>query len=54
MRKESLHHASDPCSPLRNDLYEDFYRVASTGASMTLSSSVNLIYLYCSRLPADG
>ncbi|XVF44119.1 hypothetical protein PTKIN_Ptkin02bG0094800 [Pterospermum kingtungense] len=55
MRKESLYHASHPCSPLRNDLYyEEFYRVASTGASMTLSSSVSLIYFYCSRLPADG
>ncbi|TYI97490.1 hypothetical protein E1A91_D01G147100v1 [Gossypium mustelinum] len=55
MRKESLCHASDPCSPLSNDLCdEEFYHVASTGAFMTLSSSVGLIYFYCSRLPADG
>ncbi|XP_022776009.1 endoribonuclease Dicer homolog 2-like isoform X2 [Durio zibethinus] len=55
MRKESLCRASHPCSPLRNDLYdEEFYQVASTGACMTLSSSVGLIYFYCSRLPADG
>ncbi|KAL4302013.1 hypothetical protein GQ457_10G025390 [Hibiscus cannabinus] len=55
MRRESLSHASDPCSPLSSDLYdEEFYQVASTGARMTLSSSVVLIYFYCSRLPADG
>ncbi|XWS68903.1 hypothetical protein CRYUN_Cryun04dG0133700 [Craigia yunnanensis] len=55
MRKASLCHASHPCSPLSNDLYdEEFYRVASTRACMTLSSSVGLIYFFCSRLPADG
>ncbi|XVE75158.1 hypothetical protein DITRI_Ditri12bG0072900 [Diplodiscus trichospermus] len=55
MRKESLSHASHPCSPLRNDSFEEeFYCVASTGAFMNLSSSVGLIYFYCSRLPADG
>ncbi|XVF02332.1 hypothetical protein REPUB_Repub04eG0166500 [Reevesia pubescens] len=55
MRKESLCHASHPCSPLRNDLYdEEIYHVAITGACMTLTSSVSLIYFYCSRLPADG
>ncbi|OMO99607.1 hypothetical protein CCACVL1_03710 [Corchorus capsularis] len=55
MRKESLCHASQPCSPLRNDLSdEECYRVASTGAYMNLSSSVGLLYFYCSRLPADG
>nr|WOA03172.1 DICER-like protein 2 [Abelmoschus esculentus] len=55
MRKESLCHASDPCSPLSKDLYdEEFYHVASTGACMTLSSSVGLVYFYCSRLPSDG
>ncbi|TYI43273.1 hypothetical protein ES332_A01G156600v1 [Gossypium tomentosum] len=54
MRKESLCHASDPCSPLSNDLCdEEFYHVASTGAFMTPSSSVGLIYFYCSRLPTD-
>ena len=55
MRKESLHHASDPCVPLESDLQEgDFYRVESTGAIVTLSSSIGLIYFYCSRLPSDG
>ncbi|KAE8698887.1 Endoribonuclease Dicer-like protein 2 [Hibiscus syriacus] len=54
MRKESLSHASDHCAPLTNDSYdEEFYFVASTGARMTPSSSVGLIYFYCSRLPAD-
>ncbi|XP_039045031.1 endoribonuclease Dicer homolog 2-like [Hibiscus syriacus] len=54
MRKESLSHASDPCSPLTNDSYdEEFYRVESTGARMTPSSSVGLIRYYCSRLPGD-
>ncbi|KAK8668205.1 hypothetical protein V6N13_105670 [Hibiscus sabdariffa] len=33
MRRESLCHASDPCSPLSSDLYdEEFYQVTSTGA----------------------
>ncbi|EOY09714.1 Dicer-like protein isoform 5 [Theobroma cacao] len=55
MRKESLCHASHACSPLRNHLYdEEVYRFASTGACVTLSSSVGLIHFYCSRLPADG
>ncbi|XP_024024528.1 endoribonuclease Dicer homolog 2 isoform X2 [Morus notabilis] len=55
MRKESLRHASLPCEPLDSDLQEgDFYCVESTGAIMTLSSSINLIYFYCSRLPSDG
>ncbi|XP_021282374.1 endoribonuclease Dicer homolog 2 isoform X1 [Herrania umbratica] len=55
MRKESLCHASHACSPLRNHLYEEeVYRVASTGACVTLSSSVGLIHFYCSRLTADG
>ncbi|KAJ4721647.1 Endoribonuclease Dicer-like [Melia azedarach] len=55
MRKEALRHASLPCSPLDKNAYdEDFYRVESTGAIVTLSSSVGLIYFYCSRLPSDG
>ncbi|XP_062084109.1 endoribonuclease Dicer homolog 2 [Humulus lupulus] len=55
MRKESLLHASDPCVPLESDFPEGgFYRVESTGAIVTLSSSVGLIYFYCSRLPSDG
>ncbi|KAH9670551.1 Endoribonuclease Dicer [Citrus sinensis] len=55
MRKEVLSHASLPCSPLNNHMYgEDFYHVESTGTIATLSSSVSLIYFYCSRLPSDG
>ncbi|XP_058216237.1 endoribonuclease Dicer homolog 2 [Rhododendron vialii] len=55
MRAESLRHASLPCAPLDNKLFDEvFYRVESTGAIVTLSSSVSLIYFYCSRLPGDG
>ncbi|XP_059442582.1 endoribonuclease Dicer homolog 2-like isoform X2 [Corylus avellana] len=54
MRKASLRHASLPCSPLQVDLNdEEVYYVESTGASVTLASSVSLIYFYCSRLPSD-
>lgn len=54
MRKESLRHASLPCVPLESDLQEDdFYCVESTGAVVSLSSSISLIYFYCSRLPSD-
>ncbi|KAK3023834.1 hypothetical protein RJ639_044551, partial [Escallonia herrerae] len=55
MRKESLRHASLPCEPVRRNLYSEiFYEVEGTGAKVTLSSSVALIYFYCSRLPSDG
>ncbi|PON59109.1 Endoribonuclease Dicer-like [Parasponia andersonii] len=55
MRRESLLHASDPCISRESDLQEgDLYRVESTGATVTLSSSIGLIYFYCSRLPSDG
>ncbi|XAR65808.1 Ribonuclease III [Bertholletia excelsa] len=55
MRKESLSHASLPCLPLDSKMFNEvFYRVKSTGAVVTLSSSVALIYFYCSRLPSDG
>ncbi|XP_056160072.1 endoribonuclease Dicer homolog 2 isoform X3 [Syzygium oleosum] len=55
MRRESLRHASLPCEPLNGNLYdEEHYQVASTGAIVTLSSSVELIYFYCSRLPSDS
>ncbi|KAG5600285.1 hypothetical protein H5410_031655 [Solanum commersonii] len=55
MRQESLRHASIPCSPLDDELYDEpCYKVESTGAIVTLSSSVALLYLYCSRLPSDG
>lgn len=53
MRDESLRHASLPCLPFRSDYNEESYRVESTGAVVTLSSSVGLIYFYCSRLPSD-
>ncbi|CAK9167068.1 unnamed protein product, partial [Ilex paraguariensis] len=55
MRKESLQHASLPCAPPDSEMYnEAFYMVETTGAIVTLSSSVALIYFYCSRLPSDG
>lgn len=55
MREESLLHASRPCKPLESEMYsEEFYCVESTGAIVNLSSSVSLIYFYCSRLPSDG
>jgi len=55
MRKEALRHSSLPCDPLESDQFdEETYRVASTDAFANLSSSISLIHLYCSRLPADG
>ncbi|KAL2341557.1 hypothetical protein Fmac_009497 [Flemingia macrophylla] len=55
MRKVSLHHSSLPCDLLEGDqIYEETYLVASTEAFVNLSSSIGLIHLYCSRLPADG
>lgn len=55
MREESLQQASLPCKPHRSEIYEEeFYCVETTGAKVTLSSSVSLIYFYCSRLPSDG
>lgn len=55
MRKESLHQSSLPCGPLESDQFqEEVYRVESTEAVVNLSSSISLIYLYCSWLPADG
>ncbi|WJX27542.1 hypothetical protein P8452_16351 [Trifolium repens] len=55
MKKESLHYSSLPCERLASDQFnEQTYRVASTGAVVNLSSSISLIYLYCSRLPSDG
>ncbi|XP_059435828.1 endoribonuclease Dicer homolog 2 isoform X1 [Corylus avellana] len=54
MRTASLRHASLPCSPLQSNLKdEEVYDVESTGASVTLTSSVGLIHFYCSRLPSD-
>ncbi|KAJ4968818.1 hypothetical protein NE237_015519 [Protea cynaroides] len=55
MREQSLRHSSLPCAPLETEMFdEEFYRVESTGAIVTLSSSVALVYFYCSRLPSDG
>ncbi|KAL1825871.1 hypothetical protein ACET3Z_012649 [Daucus carota] len=55
MRRESLRHASLPCQPPDTDIYQEaFYQVDSTGAIVTLTSCVPLIYFYCSRLPSDG
>lgn len=55
MREESLRQSLCPFPPLlENDKYdEDFFRVGSTGAAVSLSSSVALIYYYCSKLPSD-
>ncbi|KAL8517842.1 hypothetical protein ACS0TY_009230 [Phlomoides rotata] len=54
MRKECLSHADLPCQPLSNEMYgEHLYKVESTGAIVTLNSSVQLLNYYCSRLPSD-
>jgi len=54
MREESLRLASTPCQPLPNTLCkEECYVVQSTGAVVTLNSSVPLIYRFCSKLPSD-
>ncbi|KAG5574722.1 hypothetical protein H5410_054856 [Solanum commersonii] len=55
MRQESLLHVSIPCSLPYDELHDEpCYKVESTGAVVTLSSSVSLLYFYCSRLPSDG
>jgi endoribonuclease Dicer len=42
------------CQPLENTLCEeDHYCVESTGAIVTMNSSVPLIYFFCSKLPFD-
>jgi hypothetical protein len=54
MREESLRLAPAICQPLENPLCdEEYYHVESTGAVVTLNSSVPLIYLFCSKLPSD-
>lgn len=54
MREESLRLASTMCQPLENPLCEeDYYRVESTGATVTINTSISLIYLFCSKLPSD-
>ncbi|KAK7246161.1 hypothetical protein RIF29_41021 [Crotalaria pallida] len=53
MRKESLRQSALACDSFEQ-IPEEVYRVESTGAIVNLSSSITLIYLYCSWLPADG
>ncbi|XP_062215257.1 endoribonuclease Dicer homolog 2a [Phragmites australis] len=54
MREESLRLAHTSCQPLENTLCEEeYYCVESTGAVVTLNSSVPLIYFFCSKLPSD-
>uniref|UniRef100_A0A0D9VVX7 Uncharacterized protein n=1 Tax=Leersia perrieri TaxID=77586 RepID=A0A0D9VVX7_9ORYZ len=54
MREESLRLGSVSCQPLEDTLCEEtYYRVKSTGAIVTLNSSVQLIYFFCSKLPSD-
>ncbi|KAL2526233.1 Endoribonuclease Dicer2 [Abeliophyllum distichum] len=54
MRKECLSHATLPCESIGSNLHsEEYYEVDTTGAIVTLSSSVTLLYFYCSRLPSD-
>ncbi|GJW57064.1 endoribonuclease Dicer homolog 2-like protein [Tanacetum coccineum] len=55
MRDASLSHAAEPCEPPYSAIFnEPVYRVESTGASLSLSSSISMVYFYCSRLPSDG
>uniref|UniRef100_A0A8I6Y5Y1 Uncharacterized protein n=2 Tax=Hordeum vulgare subsp. vulgare TaxID=112509 RepID=A0A8I6Y5Y1_HORVV len=54
MREASLKLASTMCQPLENTLLQgEYYRVESTGATVTMNSSVQLIYFFCSKLPSD-
>lgn len=54
MREASLKLASTMCQPLEDTLLqEEYYRVESTGATVTMNSSVQLIYFFCSKLPSD-
>nr|GEY35432.1 endoribonuclease Dicer homolog 2-like [Tanacetum cinerariifolium] len=55
MRDASLSHAAEPCEPPNSAIFnEPIYRVESTGACLSLSSSISMVYFYCSRLPSDG
>ncbi|XP_020528007.1 endoribonuclease Dicer homolog 3a isoform X1 [Amborella trichopoda] len=46
--------AIDNCIPIVSHLDEAyFYSVPSTGATVTLDSSINLLYKYCDKLPGD-
>ncbi|AQK64397.1 dicer-like 105 [Zea mays] len=54
MREESQRLESTCCQPLLNTLCnEEFYGVESTGAIVTLNSSIQLINFFCSKLPSD-
>ncbi|XP_066370004.1 endoribonuclease Dicer homolog 2a-like isoform X3 [Miscanthus floridulus] len=54
MREESQRLESTCCQPPPNTLCdEEVYRVQSTGAIVTLNSSIRLIYSFCSKLPSD-
>ncbi|KAI3750881.1 hypothetical protein L2E82_21772 [Cichorium intybus] len=55
MRDEALSHADEPCGALEKDVFDEVvYHVESTGATLSLSSSISMVYFYCSRLPSDG
>ncbi|KAG5574731.1 hypothetical protein H5410_054865 [Solanum commersonii] len=55
MPQKSLRHASIPCSPLDNEMYDEpCYKVESTGAIVTLNSSISLLYFYCPRYHQTG
>ncbi|XP_042383496.1 endoribonuclease Dicer homolog 2a-like [Zingiber officinale] len=54
MREESRKQASIPCKSLQTNMFlDEIYCVESTGAIVTMNSSVALIHFYCSRLPSD-
>ncbi|KAJ4752041.1 Protein Dicer [Rhynchospora pubera] len=54
MREESLKLSSKPCGNLDSELSKEcFYLVQKTGAIVTSSSCISLIYYYCSKLPSD-
>ncbi|KAJ3701550.1 hypothetical protein LUZ61_005255 [Rhynchospora tenuis] len=54
MREESLKLSSKPCGNLDSELSKEcFYLVEKTGAIVTSSSCISLIYYYCSKLPSD-
>eukprot|EP01018_Ginkgo_biloba_P017577 Gb_32044 [translate_table: standard] len=54
MREEALHRMHIPSGPHVSLIAsEEIYCVESTGAIVTLNSSVALVYYYCSQLPRD-
>ncbi|KAI3740190.1 hypothetical protein L2E82_30613 [Cichorium intybus] len=55
MRDESLSHVDEPCGPLEKDMFdEEVYHVESIWATLSVGSSISMLYFYCSRLPFDG